>query len=389
MFRFQEEIIRLQEQHLFRSLLPIDSEPSTVIEQNGRKCLLFCSNNYLGLANHPVLKAAAISAVKNWGVGAGASRLISGNIDINRSLEIRLAQFKQTESALVFNSGYAANLGVLSTLIGENDLILADRLNHASLVDGCRLSKGKFRVYRHKNTEQLRKLLSSRKEKQNTFIVTDGVFSMDGDVARLPEILSLAEQHEAFIYLDDAHGTGVLGPRGGGTCEHFNLSGNHRIIQMGTFSKALGGFGGFVAGSDLLIKYLINKSRPFIYTTALPPSVLATALAALDLVEENHSLRNQLWKNRDYLSQKLSQLGFDLCGSETPIVPIRVGSSEKALLFSEKLLHGGILIPAVRPPTVPAGTSRLRITVMATHTRDQIDFLLLMLEKIGKELRVL
>jgi 8-amino-7-oxononanoate synthase len=388
MFHFQEQIKRLQEQHLFRSLLPIDSEPSTVIEQNGRKCLLFCSNNYLGLANHPALKTAAMSAIKSWGIGAGASRLISGNIDINRSLELRLAQFKKTESALVFNSGYMANLGAISAIIGKSDLILADRLNHASLVDGCRLSKGKFRVYRHKDTEQLRKLLSSRGKNQNTLIVTDGVFSMDGDLAPLPEILSLAEQYEAFIYLDDAHGTGVLGPRGGGTCEHFNLS-SSRIVQMGTFSKALGGFGGFIAGSDLLIKYLINKARPFIYTTALPPGVLATALAALDWVEENPSVRNQLWKNRNYLAQKLSQLGFDLCGSETPIVPIRIGSSEKALLFSQKLLQEGILIPAIRPPTVPVGTSRLRITLMATHTRDQIDFLLLLLEKIGKELRVL
>lgn len=388
MFRLQEEISRLHEQHLFRSLLPIGSEPSATVEQDGRKLLLFCSNNYLGLANHPVLKTAALSAVKNWGVGAGASRLISGNIDITRSLELRLAQFKKTESALVFNSGYGANLGAISALIGKSDLILADRLNHASLVDGCRLSKGKFRVYRHKDTEQLRRLLSSRKGKQNTLIVTDGVFSMDGDIAPLPEILSLAEQYEAFIYLDDAHGTGVLGPGGRGTCEHFGLS-SHRIIQMGTFSKALGGFGGFICGSDLLIEYLVNKARPFIYTTALPPSVLATALAALDLVEENRSLRDQLWKNREYLTQKLTQLGFNLCGSETPIIPIWIGSSEKALLFSQKLLQEGILIPAIRPPTVPSGTSRLRITLMATHTRDQIDFLLLLLEKIGKELRLL
>lgn len=388
MFRFQEQIARLQKQNLFRSLSSIDSEPSTLIEQNGRKYLQFCSNNYLGLASHPVLKAAAASAVKNWGVGAGASRLISGNVDINRSLELRLSQFKKTEAALVFNSGYVANLGAISALMGKPDLILADRLNHASLVDGCRLSQGKFRIYRHKDTEQLRKLLSGRKKDQNILIVTDGVFSMDGDITPLPELLSLAEEYEAFIYLDDAHGTGVLGPHGSGTCEHFNLS-SSRIIQMGTFSKALGGFGGFVTGSDLLIKYLINKARPFIYTTALPPSVLATALAALDLVEENHSLRDQLWNIRNHLSQKLTQLGFDLCGSETPIIPIRIGSSEKALLFSQKLLQEGVLIPAIRPPTVPAGTSRLRITLMATHTRDQIDFLLLLLEKIGKELRVL
>jgi 7-keto-8-aminopelargonate synthetase-like enzyme len=211
---------------------------------------------------------------------------------------------------------------------------------------------------------------------------------MDGDIAPLPEILALAEEYDALIYLDDAHGTGVLGPRGKGTCDHFGLS-SGRIIQMGTFSKALGGFGGFVAGTDILVKYLINKARPFIYTTGLPPSVLATALAALDLVEENGLLRDQLWKNRNYLAQKLVQQGFDLFGSETPIIPLRVGNSEKALLFSQKLLEEGILIPAIRPPTVPSGTSRLRISLMATHTREQIDFLLLLLEKIGKELQLI
>lgn len=388
MFHLQNQIARLQEQHLFRSLLPIGSEQSSIIEQDGRRYLLFCSNNYLGLANHPAMKAAAASAAQHWGTGAGASRLISGNIDLNRSLELRLAQFKRTESALVFNSGYMANIGAISALIQKTDLILADRLNHASLVDGCRLSKGTFRIYRHKDMDQLRKLLSNRGKNQNTLIVTDGIFSMDGDIAPLPEILSLAEEYDAFVYLDDAHGTGVLGPRGRGTCDHFQLS-NSRIIQMGTLSKALGGFGGFVAGSDLLVTYLINKARPFIYTTALPPSVLASALAALELIEENQSLRDQLWKNRDYLSQGLGRFGFDLCGSETPIIPLRVGGSEKALLFSQKLSVEGVFIPAIRPPTVPAGTSRLRISLMATHTREQIDFLLLLLEKIGKELRVI
>ena len=388
MFHFQEQIEHLQGEHLFRSLFPIGSEQSTVIDYDGGKCLLFCSNNYLGLANHPALKMAATSAIESWGVGAGASRLISGNFNINRSLELRLAQFKQTESALVFTSGYTANIGAITALMEKTDLILADRRNHASLVDGCRLSKGKFRIYRHKDTDQLRRLLSSRKENQNTLIVTDGVFSMDGDIAPLPEILSLAEQFDAFIYLDDAHGTGVLGPRGRGTCDHFQLRSN-RIIQMGTFSKALGGFGGFVAGGELLVKYLINKARPFIYTTALPPSVLASALASLDIVEKDSILRDQLWKNRDYLFHSLTQLGFNLCGSETPIIPLHIGSSEKALLFSQKLLQGGIFIPAIRPPTVPLGTSRLRMTLMATHTREQIDFLLLLLEKIGRELRLI
>ncbi|MFQ5780647.1 MAG: aminotransferase class I/II-fold pyridoxal phosphate-dependent enzyme, partial [Nitrospiria bacterium] len=286
------------------------------------------------------------------------------------------------------NSGYMTNIGTIGTLVQKTDLILSDRLNHASLVEGSRLSGGKFRVYRHKDMEQLRRLLSNRKAIQDVLIVTDGIFSMNGDIAPLREILKLAEEYNALIYLDDAHATGVLGPHGGGTCDHFSLSSPH-IIQMGTLSKALGGFGGFIAGSESLTQYLINKARPFIYTTALPPSVLATALAALDLIEADRSLRERLWKNRDTLYQKVVQLGFDTFESETPIIPIRIGSSEKAVAFSKKLLDEGVYIPAIRPPTVPSGTSRLRISLMATHTEEQIDFLLSLLEKIGKALRLI
>ncbi len=388
MFQFQKALGQLEQKHLFRELIPFDSEPSTVAQKNGKTLLLFCTNNYLGLANHPTLKSAAVSAIQNWGVGAGASRLISGHLRLNDRLESVVARFKSTEAALVFSSGYMTNIGAIGTIVQREDLILADRLNHASLVAGCRLSEGRFRIYPHKDMTKLRKLLSDRKVGQDVLIVTDGVFSMDGDITPLPEILKLAEEYDASIYLDDAHATGVIGAHGGGTCDHYQLS-SSRIIQMGTFSKAFGGFGGFIAGTSTLKQYLINKAPSFIYTTALPPSVLATALAAFELIEAEASLRERLWKNRAYFCHKAVQLGFDTLGSETPIVPLRIGSSEKAINFSKKLLEEGIYIPSIRPPTVPEGTSRLRVTLTASHTESQIDFLLSRLEKVGKDLRVI
>jgi len=388
MTREKDELARLQKQHRLRTLRRVASPTSTTIELEGKKVLLFCSNNYLGLANHPLLKKAAISAVETWGVGSGASRLISGSLHLNQKLEEKLAQLKCTEAALVFNSGYTTNLGVLSAIIQKGDLILADRLNHASLIDGCRLSRGTFRVYRHKDMAQLEKLLKQRKTSQQTFIVTDGLFSMDGDIAPLPELVDLAERYDATIYLDDAHATGVLGEHGGGSLDHFQVA-SPRIIQMGTLSKALGGLGGFICGRRSLIDYLVNKARPFIYTTALPPSVLATGLAALDLIEKEPQIREQLWKNRAYFHKKLRALGFDTFESETPIIPIRVGESDKALAFSEYLLDHGLFVQAIRPPTVPEGTARLRVTLMATHSLEEMDTLLTQLEAGGKALGVL
>lgn len=388
MFQFQDEPGLVEQKDLSRKLIPLDPESATAARKNGREVLLFCTNNYLGLANHPDLKAAAISAIQSGGVGAGASRLISGHSGLNDRLESAVARFKSAESALVFNSGYMTNIGAIGSIVQKEDLILADRLNHSSLIAGCRLSGGKFRVYPHKNMLQLKKLLSNRKSGQNVLIVTDGIFSMDGDIAPLPEILALAEDYDATIYLDDAHATGVLGARGGGTCDHFGLS-SPRIIQMGTFSKAFGGFGGFIAGTRVLRHYLINKAPSFIYTTALPPSVLATALAALELIEVEGFLRERLWKNRAYFCDKVVKLGFNTLESETPIIPLLIGSSEKAVEFSNRLSEGGIYIPPIRPPTVPEGTSRLRVTLTAAHTESQIDFLLSRLEEIGKDLRVI
>jgi|SRR5579884_1098554 len=388
MFDFENEMTLLSKLHLARSLVSIDSGQSTTLEQNGKTLLHFSSNNYLGLANHPVLKSAAISAIQTWGIGGGSSRLVSGNFRLYEELEARIATLKGTESALVFSTGYMANIGSIGALMQKGDLIFADRLCHASLIDGARLSGATLRIFHHKDIEQLRRLLQKRKEKTKTLIITDGVFSMDGDIAPLPELLRLAEEYDAFVYLDDAHATGVLGPHGAGSCDHFGLS-SPRIIQMGTLSKAFGSLGGFVAADQSLIRYLINKARPFIYTTALPPSALATSIAAMDLITSDLERRKRLWQITTQIRQHLSQAGFDTCGSETPIIPILIGKTETALTFSQKLLDNGIYIPAIRPPTVPDGTSRLRISLMATHTDEQIQLLLVLLEKIGKELRVI
>lgn len=383
-----EELKQLQEAHLFRTLLSIESAQSTTVILEGKEVLLFCSNNYLGLANHPQLKKAAAEALERWGVGTGASRLVSGNLSLFKQVEKKLAHLKKTEAALVFNSGYTANIGSIGTLVKKGDLILADRLNHASLIDACRLSGATFRIYRHKDMTQLQKLLASRKAAQNTLIVSDGIFSMDGDIAPLPALINLAERYDARVYLDDAHATALLGMHGGGTADHFQIS-SKRLIQMGTLSKALGGFGGFIAGDKCLIDTLINKSRPFIYTTALPPSIMATALAALEVIEKEPDLRKRLWENQRYLSEKIRQLGFDTLESETPIIPIRIGSSEKAMAFSRALLENGVYVTAIRPPTVPKDSARLRITLMASHTKAQIDQLLEQLSTTGKQLRII
>jgi 8-amino-7-oxononanoate synthase len=383
--QFEEEIENLREKGLLRSLTAIDSEQDTTITIAGRRLLAFCSNNYLGLANHPALKEAAIAAIQKFGVGAGASRLVSGNLCLYEVLEDEIAKFKSSEKALVFNSGYTANIGILTALIGEKDLVLFDRLNHASLFDCVTISGGRLRVYRHKDMKQLQRLLSGRSSGQKAWIITDGVFSMDGDIAPLPEMVSLAEQYDALIYLDDAHGTGVLGENGKGTREHFHLKTN-RIIEMGTISKALGGFGGFVAGSGLLIQYLTNKAKSLIYTTALPPSILATALCALKLIQKESVFREKVWENTNQLRQSVIKMGYDICGSETPIIPVLIGEADVAVAFSKRLMEEGIYVPAIRPPTVPKGQARLRMTLMATHTKKQVFILTSKLKEIGSEL---
>lgn len=381
-FSFDTEIAGIRQKNLYRFLRTVESDQAAEISFEGRKILNFSSNNYLGLANHPLLKKAATQATEKYGTGSGASRLITGSMTLHNELEETLARFKGTEAALVFNSGYHANLGVISTLVGEGDEIFSDELNHASLIDGCRLSKAHLNVYRHGDVACLEELLAGTKASKK-LILTDSVFSMDGDLAPLKEILALAEKYDAMVFVDEAHGTGVFGKTGRGVVEHFGIDSRHpRLIQMGTLGKALGSFGAYVAGSKSLIELLVNKSRTFIFTTSLPPAVLAASKAAVELISRDDSFRKKLWENIEYFMDRGSWIVdrqiqrsaiHDLRSTMSPIIPLIIGDSGKTMEAAQKLFDQGIWATGIRPPTVPEGTSRIRLTLMASHTREQLD----------------
>lgn len=324
------------------------------------------SNDYLNLSQHPAVLEAGISALGQWGAGGRASRLVSGNLPPHQQLESTIAKFKHTEASLVFPSGYHANLSVLTALTASGDFLFCDKRNHASLIDACHLAAAQKTVVRYfGNVEKLQHLLQnaySQHPQKRRFIVSDGVFSMDGDVAKLPELLSLARKFDATVLLDDAHGTGTLGAAGHGTIEHFHISSNEHIIQIGTLSKAIGGQGGFVAASQNIIDWIINRARPFIYTTALNPASAAMANKAFEIMEQHPKMADQLRATTHQLRVGLSNLGFDVIDNPSPIVPIIIGSAKKTLNYSNQLLENGVWCPAIRPPTVPAGKSRLRLT---------------------------
>ncbi len=382
---FKEELLQLEKQHLLRRLHVVESHDGPRIVVGGKSLLLMCSNDYLGLSGHPALRDAAAKAMAHYGFGSGASRLISGTSILHKQLEDRIAAFKGTGSALLFNSGYAANTGIIPAIAGEGDVILSDSLNHASIVDGCRLSRAKVIVYPHRDTESVESALKKiRNAKKRTLIVTDGVFSMDGDIAPLPDLAMLAEKYGAVLMVDDAHATGVLGKTGRGTAEHFGID-NRIHIQMGTLGKALGSFGAYVAGEPDVIDYIMNRARSFIYSTALPPAVCAASLVAFDVVEREPGLRITLWNNHDRFMHGLAALGIGTGGSETPIIPVMLGESEKALRASEKLFAYGLYATAVRPPTVPEGTARIRVTVTASHSSDDIDRAVALFGKLKQE----
>ena len=364
----------LARRSLLRQLHTIHAAPGPEVELDGRRVLMFASNNYLNLATHPKVAEAAINAIRRYGVSATASRLMSGSLPPHRDLEARLAAFKGAEAALVFSTGYQANLGLVQTLAEDASMIYADRLCHASLIDACRLSKRTLRIFRHREVSQLRRLLERTRQGAG-LILTDGVFSMDGDLAPLPSLLNVAVSSGAYLVVDDAHGTGVMGREGRGTVEHFGLTGS-ALIQMGTLSKALGAFGGFVTGPRDLIEYLVNRARPFVYTTALPPAMAAAASAALDIVEAEPERRAELWRLRERLYQGLKTMGCETLDSKSPILPILVGDASDALALSDHLLAHQIYAPAIRPPTVPASSSRIRLSITAGHTSAQIDHLL-------------
>ncbi len=381
---FEQELLKIQDQHLLRRLSTVEAYNGPYVTINGKKLLLMCSNDYLGLAGHPALREAASAAMERYGFGSGASRLVSGSSALHQELDQKIAQFKGTEAALAFNSGYAANTGIIPAIAGKGDVILSDSLNHASIIDGCHLSKAEVNVYRHRDIEHVEDLLKKSLFAHRKLIITDGVFSMDGDMAPLPELVSLAKKYGAALMVDDAHATGVLGDTGRGTTEHFGLRGQV-LVQMGTLGKALGSFGAFVAGGRTLIDYLVNRSRSFIFSTALPPMVCAASIAALDIIDREPERRERLRGNRTRFVKGLLSLGVSIADSETPIVPIMIGDSEKALLISEKLFESGIYAAAIRPPTVPEGTARIRTTITATHTAEDIDKALDIFGKLKRE----
>lgn len=376
-----DELRELKDLNLLREYKTIEGAQGPYVYINGKSYLSFCSNDYLGLANHPKIKQAAIETIHQYGWGAGASRLVSGTMTLHQELEKKIAEFKGTEAALLFPTGYMANLGALCAFVSKGDMVVGDKLNHASIIDGCRLSGATFRIYPHKDVSQLESLLQRSSGYRRKLVVTDSVFSMDGDTAPLTEIAGIAKKYDAILMVDDAHATGVFGKQGKGLIEHYSLEGKIDIV-MGSFSKAIGSVGGFIAGSKPLIDFLKNKARPFIYTTALPPAVCAASLTGLTLIQEDASLINRLWKNIACLKSQLSKF-MNTITIGGPIVPIILGSAEETLRASQKLYHYGIQIPAIRPPTVPPDTSRLRISLMATHNEYDIKRLTETLQLIG------
>ncbi len=381
---FETELYELELQHLLRKPIVIESCDGPRVTVNGKSILLMCSNDYLGLSGHPALREAAQTAMNRFGFGAGASRLISGTMSVHQELEQKIARFKHAEAAILFNTGYGANTGIIPVIAGKNDVILSDSLNHASIIDGCRLSKAHVAVYRHRDMDHLQSLLKEHEKLSRKLIVTDGVFSMDGDIAPLPAIVALAEKYQAIVMVDDAHATGVLGETGRGTAEHFGLDG--RVpIQMGTLGKAFGSFGAYAVGGRDVVDYLVNRSRSFIFSTALPPVICAATISAINLVENNPDRRASLWKNRENFVLGLCTLGISVGQSETPIVPIIIGDTEKTLTAAERLFDLGIFASAIRPPTVPEGSSRIRMTVTAIHTNEDIERALQALKKCRDE----
>jgi len=382
------ELERLEQLGLRRSLRVIESEQAARVRHDGRRVLMLSSNNYLGLAAHPRVKQAAIAAAERYGVGSGASRLVAGSLEPLRRLEANLAQLKGTEAALIFGSGYLANLGALSALMGPGDMIFSDQLNHASLIDGCRLAKAELRIYRHCDTDHLRGLLEESGSARRRLIVTDSIFSMDGDFAPLRKIVELARRFDAAIMVDEAHAVGIIGPCGAGLAAELGLQAQIDI-QMGTLSKALGAYGAYVAGSRVLIEFLINRARSFVYTTGLPPPIAAAADEAIAIMRAEPERIRRLWDNAAHLRSQLEAAGFVFGRSESPILPLIIGETQPAVSMTKRLFEQGIYAIAIRPPTVAAGTARLRLTPIADHTRSDLDEAIGAIIRSGRDLNLI
>jgi 8-amino-7-oxononanoate synthase len=383
----QTELESLRIKGLYRSLRCVEGDQGPTLLIGGREVINFSSNNYLGLANHPALREATKGAIDRYGCGSGASRLISGNMTLHEELESKIAELKGTEAALVFNSGFQANTGVIPVLVAAGDVILSDALNHASIIDGCRLARAKTVVYEHGDLDELERGLKNSLPNSRKLIVTESLFSMDGDEAPLMDIVSLAEKYGAMVMVDEAHATGVYEPNGAGIVAKLGL-GERVLVQMGTLGKALGGFGAYIAGSKALRELLINRCRSFIFTTSLPPSVMAMAIAAIDLIEQEPQRRQALWKNCQLLRGGLKSLGYSIGTSRSQILPLMIGDANQCMKLSEDLLQQGVFAQGIRPPTVPPGTSRLRLTLMATHTREHIQQALRVFEEVARERKI-
>jgi len=385
-----EELAGLREAGLYTQIRTLGSPQGAWLTVDGRKVLNFCSNNYLGLANHPRMVKAAKDAIDQFGVGPGAVRTIAGTMDIHLELERRLATFKGAQAAITFQSGFTANLGAIAALVGAEDVIYSDELNHASIIDGCRLSRAKVVRYAHCQPDDLRRVIEENQDAglKRAMIITDGVFSMDGDVAPLDEIYEVAKQYGFMLMVDDAHGEGVLGKGGRGIVDHFNLHGKVDI-EIGTLSKAFGVVGGAAAGKEEIIAWLRQRARPFLFSSAMTVPDVAACIAAVDLLEESTELVDRLWENTAYFKREMNGLGFDTGMSTTPIVPIMLGEAPKAQAFSRQLFEEGVFAMAIGFPTVPRGKARIRVMNSASHQAGDLDQGLAAFEKVGRELGVI
>ena len=383
-----QEIQALREQGQFINIRTIESAMGAWIQVDGKRVLNLCANNYLGFANHPELKAAAAKAIEEYGVGPAAVRSIAGTQKVHLELEEKLAKFKKVEAAISFQSGFVTNQAVIPTLSGAGDILFSDELNHASIIDGSRLSKAKIVRYKHNDPADLALQIQNESAVRRRFIITDGVFSMDGDVAPLKEIFEIAESHEAITIVDDAHGEGVLGDAGRGVADHFGLHGKIDI-EIGTMSKAFGVVGGYASGSKKIIDFLRQRARPFLFSSAVTPADIAACIAAVDILTASGELVEKLWVNTRHFKEKMRELGFDLGQSVTPIVPVMIGDTSKAHALSKHLFEHGLFAMAITFPTVPKGRERLRVMMSATHSTEDLNFAIAAFEKAGKELDII
>jgi len=380
-----DELSNLKKQNLYRGLRVLQDEQKSHTTFDGRSVVNLSSNNYLGLTTHPRLRERALAAIKDFGVGSGSVRTIAGTMAIHMELERRLAEFKRVEAVVVFQSGFTANAGTVSAILTKEDVVISDELNHASIIDGCRLSRATIKVFPHKDVDAARRIIHELPSTQRRLLITDGVFSMDGDLGPLPALCDLAEETGCIMMVDDAHASGVFGKNGRGTIDHFDVHG--RVdIQVGTLSKAIGALGGYVAGNRNLIDFLYHRARPFLFSTSHPPAVAAACIAALDVLLEEPQIMERLWDNTRFFKEGLVQLGFDTGISESPITPVIAGDSAKATTLSDRLFEAGVFAQAIVFPTVARDKARVRTIVTATHTREDLQFALDAFARVGRQI---